>query len=226
VHAFFVLDSLHALALHCLGDDHRRAPLGGGRLGVGAVDRLDVVSVDRDRVPAERLRTRDVRVEVPAVHRLAALAEPVDVDDRGQVVEPAVSRMLERLPHRALGHLAVAAEHPDAVREPVEALAGEGDADAVREALSERAGGDVDPRDFRSRVALEPTAERAEREQLLVPDRPCGLEDRIEERRRVALREDEVVVPRVVRVVEVVVQVLREQDGHEVGRGHRRGRVA
>ena len=40
-----------------------------------------------------------------------------------------------------------------------------------------------------------------------------------------ALREDEPVVVRVVRVVEVVAQVLREQHGHQVGRGHARGRM-
>ena len=41
-----------------------------------------------------------------------------------------------------------------------------------------------------------------------------------------ALREDQVVVPRVVRAVEVVAEVLREQHGHQVGGGHRGGRVA
>ena len=40
-----------------------------------------------------------------------------------------------------------------------------------------------------------------------------------------ALREDEVVVPRIVRIVEVVPKVLREQDRHQVGGGHRRGRM-
>jgi hypothetical protein len=54
------------------------------------------------------------------VHRLAALAEPVDVDDRDQVVELVVRGVLERLPLGALGNLAVAAERPDAERQPVE----------------------------------------------------------------------------------------------------------
>ena len=69
-----------------------------GRLGVGAVDRLDVMAVDLDRVAAEGARAVGVRVEIPAVHRLAALAEPVDVDDRDEVVEFEVRRVLERLP--------------------------------------------------------------------------------------------------------------------------------
>jgi len=51
-------------------------------------------------------RRRDpagVRVQVPAVPGGAALAEPVDVEDRGEVVEPFDAGLLERLPHRALG---------------------------------------------------------------------------------------------------------------------------
>src|SRR3712207_7529745 len=48
---------------------------------------VDVVSVDRDRVPPEGFRAARVRLEVPAVHRLARLPEPVHVDDRDEVVE-------------------------------------------------------------------------------------------------------------------------------------------
>ena len=66
---------------------------------------------------------------------------------------------------------------PHAVRQPVELLAGERDADRDRQALPERAGRDVDPGDLRRRVALEPRAELAERQQLLVRDRARGLED-------------------------------------------------
>src|SRR5207249_10082052 len=97
--------------------------------------------------------------EVPAVHGLAALPEPVDVDDGGQVVEPVEGRVLERLPHRALGDLAIAAKHPDAVRKPVELLAGERDPEAVRKSLPERAGRDIDPRNLGSRMSLQPAAE-------------------------------------------------------------------
>ncbi len=119
-------------------------------LAVGGVDRLDVVAVDLDRMPAERLEPARVRGEVPAVHRLAALAEPVDVDDRGEVVELVEGRVLRRLPHRPLGHLAVAADHPDAEREAVEPLPGDRHPDADRQALAERPGRDVDPGEHRA----------------------------------------------------------------------------
>jgi hypothetical protein len=221
-----VLDLLHALALDRLCDDHGRLSRGLCSFCVGAIDRLDVVAVDLDRVPAEGAGAVGVGIEVPAVHCFAALAEPVDVDDRGQVVEPVEGRVLESLPHRPLGDLAVATQHPDAVRQPVELLPGDRHPDAVRQTLPQRAGRDVDPRDLRRRVTLEPRAERAEREQLLDVDRAGRAVHRVEQGRRVALREDEPVVVRVVGRVEVVAEVLVQQHRHQVGRGHRRGRVA
>ena len=152
--AGLVLDRLDALALLGLGDDRDRLADGVLGLGVGGLDRLDVVAVDRDRLPAERLDAADVAVEVPAEHRLARLAEAVDVDDRGDVVELLPAGVLEGLPHRALGHLGVAAQHPHAVGQLVQRAAGHRHADADRQALAERAGGDVGRRDARRRVTL------------------------------------------------------------------------
>ena len=139
-------------------------------LAVGRVDRLDVVAVDLDRMPAERLEPARVRGEVPAVHRLAALAEPVDVDDRGEVVELVEGRVLRRLPHRPLCHLAVAADDPDAEREAVEPLAGDRHPDADRQALAERPGRDVDPGEDGNGMPLEPRAELPVRAELLLGD--------------------------------------------------------
>ncbi len=79
------------------------------------------------------------------MHRLPGLPKPVDVDDRGQVVEPVERGMLDRLPDGSLGHLRVTAQHPDPVRKAVEPLAGQRDADRDGQALAERAGRDVDP---------------------------------------------------------------------------------
>ncbi len=225
VEAVPVLDRGHALALQRAGDDHDRLALERERLGVGAVDGLDVVPVHLQRVAAERTRAVDVAARVPAVHRLAALAEPVHVEDRDQVVESVVGGVLERLPLRSLGDLAVAAEHPHAERESVELPARERHADAVRQALAERAGGDVDPRDARRRMALEDAPELPVGHELVVRDRARGLEHRVHERRRVALREDEPVVARILRRVEVVAEVLGEQHRHEIRGGHRRRRM-
>ena len=132
VEAVDVLDRRDALALDRARDEHRRLAGRRDRFRVRAVDLLDRVPVHRDRVPAECLRALDVRVQIPADHRLAALAEAVHVEDRGQVVEVVVRGVLERLPHRALGELAVTAEHPHAERKAVEVLPRQGDADADR----------------------------------------------------------------------------------------------
>src|SRR5436189_2886562 len=112
------------------------------------------MAVDLDRVPAEGTGAVRVRVEIPSVHRLAALAEPVDVEDRDDVVELVVRGVLEGLPLRSLGDLAVAAEHPDAHVGLVEPLAGDPHSDSVGKPLAERAGCDVDPRNRRGRLAF------------------------------------------------------------------------
>src|SRR5439155_21569933 len=70
VPARLVLDLLDPFSLERLGDHDGRLPGGGDRFGVPAVDRLDIVAVDLDRVPAARLRAVGVRVEVPALHGL------------------------------------------------------------------------------------------------------------------------------------------------------------
>ena len=219
-----VLDRLDALALDRAGDDGHR-PVGRDRLPVCLVDLVDVVAVDLDRVPAEGASAVCVGIEVPAVHGLAALPKPVDVQDRDDIVELVVGGVLERLPLRAFGHLAVADQHPSPHRCPVEPLAGDRHADAVGQALSERAGRDIDPRDPGRRVALEDAGELAVGQQLLVGDHPGRLVHRVEQRRSVPLGEDEPVVGRILRLLEVVAEVLGEQHGHQVSCGHARSGV-
>jgi hypothetical protein len=226
VFAGLVLDRLDALALHRAGDDGRRLPGRGLGLGVGSLDRVDVVAVDRDRLPAEGLDPADVAVEVPAEHRLARLPEPVDVDDRREVVQALPAGVLEGLPHRPLRHLGVAAQDPDAVGQLVQRLARHRDADADRQPLAERARRDVGRRDPRRGVALEPRVELAEGQQLLVVDRPDRLEHGVVQRRRVALGEDQVVVGRVARVRVVELEMAVDEDGHQVGGRHRGRRMS
>ena len=163
----------------------------------------------------------DVSLEVPADHRLAALPEAVHVEDGREVVELEVRRVLERLPDRALGQLAVPAEHPDARVEALEVLRGERHPDAEGEALAERAGRDVHPGQERRRVPFERARERAVLQHLVLRDHPGGAVDRIEEDRRMALREDEAVVCDALRIREVVAEVAVHENRHEVGGRHR-----
>ena len=175
--------------------------------------------------PNAPMRAR-VALHVPAQHRLARLAQAVDVDDRDQVVEPFPAGVLEGLPHRALGELGVAAQAPDAVRQAVEPRAGDGDADGDRQPLAERAGGDVGRRDARGGMPLEPRAEPAEGEQLGVVDDAERLQHRVVQRRGVALGEDQVVGRRVVEPGRVDAQMAVDQHRQQVGGRHRRGGMA
>jgi hypothetical protein len=159
------------------------------------------------------------------VHRLAALAEPVDVDDHREVGEALLAGVVDRLPDRSLSHLGVAAQRPHPVGQMIEVTGAEGDAGGDRHALAERAGGDVGPREQRRRMALQAGAEPAEGEQLLVGDRPGGGVHRVDERRGVTLGEDEMVVVRVLGLVVVVVQVTGHEHRHQIGGRHRGGRM-
>ena len=55
-------------------------------------------------------------------------------------------------------------------------------------------------------------------EQLVVRDRSRGAKHCVEERRGVPLGEDQPVVMWILGLIEVVSQVLREQDHHQLGR--------
>jgi hypothetical protein len=225
VDAFAVLNGRDPLALDRPGHE-RHGLLGRGpRLGIGLVDQPQVVAVDVDRVPAEGADPGRERARVAAGHGGAALPLAVGVDDRDQVAETVVAGAFERLPHRPLGQLTVAAQHPDPRRAPPEP-GPQGHADRHRQALAERPGGHVHPGQARRRVPFEPAARPAEGEQLVVGDGPGRLEHSVQQRSGVALGEDEAVVAGMGWAGEVVAQVAAQQHGHEVGGRQRRGRVA
>src|SRR5205085_8140139 len=62
-----------ALPLHRPGDDHRRLPLRSARFREGVENLVDVVSVDRDGVPAERAPAARELLEIVPPHGGAAL---------------------------------------------------------------------------------------------------------------------------------------------------------
>ena len=81
------------------------------------------MTVDHRRPAAERFHPRLVGVGVPLQLGRSSLAEAVDIEDGGQVVQPVERGLVEGLPDRALGQFAVAAECPDMVGELVEVTA-------------------------------------------------------------------------------------------------------
>ncbi len=217
-----VLDLGEAAALQGAGQDDGRLLAGQvAGLGHGLVDRGDVVAVDDEHPGAERGRAAAVGVQVPGELGGAALPEPVDVHDGDEVGELVVRGLVQGLPDGPFGHLAVAAQDPDPVRQFVQVLTGQRHADGVGQALAEGAGGHVDPGQDRGGMALEPGPEAAVAgHQLLVGDDPDRLEDRVQQGRGVPLGEDEVIVARLIRVIPVVPEVTAHQDGQQVRSGH------
>jgi hypothetical protein len=172
--------------------DDQRGAARSQRSRVRRVDRGDVVAVDLERLPAQRLGAPNEHAGLSLVHRRPALSEPVQVQHGHEAVHLVERGGFHRLPHAALRHLGVAEQHEDASGRTVEAHR-ERLAEPDGEPLAERPGGHVDPRQLghRSRMSLHRGAEPAERHQLLFRDRSDRLQRRVEGRRGVALRHDE-----------------------------------
>ena len=160
------------------------------------------------------------------MHGLARLAEPVDVDDRGEVVE-ARNRRRARTPPRS-------SPRPSHSRRTAPRRGTAGARGACRRARRRRRSAGparVSRWPRRPMAARESGGPRggsraAEGQQLLVGDRAGRLEHAVVERRGVPLGEDQVIVAGVLGMVEVVAQVAGEQHRHQVGGGHRRRGVA
>ncbi len=213
-----VLEERDAAPLERPRDDRERLALHRARAGKGVADLAHVVAVHHRGLPSEGVEPLLVDVDVVLVHRRAALAEAVDVDDRAQVVEPVEGRELRGFPHRALGRLAVAEERVDAARLAV-ALAGPGHPRCRAQPLAERPRGHAHPGDQRSGMPLERARDLAQGEQVVV-DAARLLERGPQQRRGVALGQDEHVGAAAAGVGGVVAHLVEEEHGDDVRRRH------
>ena len=208
------------------GDDHTGpiAPFGPTFLEC-AGDRLVVVPVDREGVPSESTETLCIPVDIEAVHGSLALAHAVNVDDGIQVVHPVITRQRGRLPHRALGALTVSHQYIRVVRRSVHPRS-QRHAQRGRQPLSQGSRRDADPWDPRRRVAFQVAVKLAERHRGGLIDYSCLGVRCVQQRCRVAFRQHEPVVRRVVRLLRVVAHLLEEYDRSQVGGRQAGGRVA
>src|SRR5262249_27845254 len=170
-----------ALALFRARQNHRRLAFRGACRFERVEDRGDVVAVDDDRAPTERLPAALELAHVVLPHRRLALTEPIDVRDGAQAVELVARPGVRRLPYPSFRRFAVAEQDVGAVVRS-DAAGVQRAADRRADALAERAGGDVDERQPRRRMAFEIRAELAQRQQLAAIERarrrPRGVKDR------------------------------------------------
>src|SRR5437879_9334563 len=136
VPVLLVLDFTEALPLDRARDHDRRL---GGRfpcLLQGLVDLFQVVAIDDDRPAAEGLNPVTIDIGLPFVFGWSPLAEAIDVENGGEVGEAVEAGLVQPLPDRAFGQLAIARKGPDVIREAVELATGERDSDGKRQALA------------------------------------------------------------------------------------------
>ena len=159
----------------------------------------------------------------------------VVVPDHDQLVQPKVAGERDRLLGNAFHQAAVAAQHVSVVVDEVVAEGGvhdalaEREADAVGKALAERPGGRLDAgRMAIFRVTGRARAELAETLDLIDVDIGVAgqIEQRIEQHRSVAGRQDETVAIRPMWIRGVVFQDMREQHRGDVGATHRQAGMA
>ena len=230
-------DLVDALADDRLAHDQRRLAvvrLLGVAVGLG--DGLHVVAVDGEDLPALRL---EAHLDVLRLRVLGHLVErdAVRVVHEDEVVELLVAREGDRLVGDALLEAAVAAEHDDVVVDDgvlggVEGRRGElrrrRHADAVADALAERAGGRLDTRGpAELGVAGGLRVLDAEVLDLLHREVVAGhVQPRVEEHGAVARREDEAVTVDPRRVLRVVDHLLAEEDGADLRAAEGKAHVA
>ena len=215
--AVFALDRLDPFALDRAGDDRGRTALRRARGCERVEQRLDIVPVDDDRVPAERVPAPlDLRHVVIELCR-TALAQTVDVDDGAQIVELVELRDVRRFPHRTFSDLAVAEER---IRPVVglDAPRVQRDADGRTHPLSKGSRGDVHERESWRRMSFQIRVHPAQLELFFTRKKarfgPRGIQDRC----GMAFRQHEPVRVRVARILRVVAHLREEQHGDDFGR--------
>ncbi len=194
---------------------------GGDVVAVGDPLGVPAVGVEALRhVLRERHRRRAVELDVVVVVQ----------DD--QLAEAQVAREARRLRGDALLQVAVAGDHVRPVIDDRAAVAvelrpepplGDGHADRVREALTERPGRRLDPRrQPRLRMTRGPRAPLAEPRQLVEREVVAGqVEERVEEHRGVPRRQDEAVAIRPLGVRRGVSEETRPEHVRHRGGAHR-----
>ncbi len=224
VPAVFPFYEGYALPLDRLGQQDRglsRLP----DLGQAGKQGIDVVPVDDEGVPTERLELSGENARVAPVHGFLGLAETIDVDDGAEVLETEMGAGVGRFPDRSLRALAVPHDDENPPGRFSE-LHGRGHPHPDRKALSERAGGRLDPFHSGRRMPLENGIDLAQVHELGGSDDPGLGVSRPEDGRGMSLGQDELVVPPVLGIGRIVAHLAEEETGGDLGHGQAGRRMA
>ena len=197
-----------------------------GQFVEGVDERGDVVAVDPQRLPPERLPFVGDRFGAQDAFGGAVGLQGVDVDDGGQVVQVVVGGLQRCLPGGALVELAVGqqVEHPGRVALVAQPERHPG---GHRQAVPQRAAGDLHTRGVgRHARHRQPGLVGAVGLQLLDRDGPGLGQRRVQGDGVVADGEQEPVPIRPVRVLGPESQLVGVGDGEDIGDAHRLADVA
>ena len=181
---------------------------------------LHVVAVNDFRAPVERLKPLAINLHVMPKRRRLALTKAIHIDDRDQIAQLIDPGEGSGLPNRTLGAFAIAHQDVGPVIEVVQSGA-QRHAHPHAQTLAQRAGGDIDKGKTRGRVPFQVAAQFAQGGQVLPREQTQLRPNGVQQRRRVAFRENQAVVVRVTRVFWIKPHVAKEQRGGQI-----RGRTA
>ena len=214
--SFLVLQERDAGAFHRLGQDGQRLRAQAHR-GKHFGDLLQIMAIDLLGAPAEGLKAPFVGAKVTRERRGLALAEPVDIHNRDEVVQVVDACQRGRLPDRAFRAFAIAEQHIGPVVQVVQ-LRAQRHAHPDRQPLAQRPGRHIHEWQARCRMAFEVAAELTQLEQLLHRKQPRLRPGRIQQGRGMAFGKNEPVVVVEVRVLGIVAHVSEEQGRYHICR--------
>ena len=204
------------------GDNHHGLTDDFLGAAIGLLDFVVVVSVAGEDLPAVALESF-LHVVVQRERGVALDRDVVRVVDEDEVVEFHRTRPTAGLVRNALLQVAVAAEDPRAVAR-LRLLRRERKPDAHRNALTERTRRHLNPRHHPAfGMSRAPRTELTECLQFVHrhSTHPRKVEERVNQRTRVAARKDETVAPVPLRVFRIDIQMPQPQGAGEIRQPHR-----
>ena len=211
-----------------LAGDHRRLLGFLGRRD-GLVDLVRVVTIDFQHLPTRRAEAFDL-IGLVRKRNLAVDGDVIVVPEDDQLAQGMPPGQADRLMADALHQAAVAGDDIGVVIDELAAvtraqdLFGHGETHGVRNALTQRAGGGLDPvMQEVFRVARRPCAPLAEVLDLIQLHAVVTgqMQQRIEQHRAVARRQDKPVAVRPVGRSGIELQVFLKEDRGHIGHAHR-----